>query len=218
MRHLYGAVLAIALAAAVFFAASWGNYKLGAAGLPTTNGSLFSDHTILGAMGALLGTGLLAGLLITIPWVSPLASGLPGLALLGWTGLYLGNVHDALRFIPLKGYDYGLGFQALLISGVLGLAGIAMIIPMFIPSRWIRPVTPQSGLLQPSFESPVGLSDALTETYQGYVSPAGYNQTGGFDQAPGNAGLLSDWSQTSPQAPVDPPHRSQAPWGPADYT
>jgi hypothetical protein len=220
MRHLYGAVLAVVLAAAVFFAGSWGYIRLGQVGMPATSGSLFSDHTILYAMGALLGTGLLAGLLIAIPWVSPLASGLPGLVLLGWTGLYLGNVHDALRFIPLKDYDYGLGFQLLLINGVLALAGLAMVIPMFVPSRWVRPSI-QSALLQPSYDGQGAMPDALTETYQqGFASPAGFTSPGSFanpDPAPGNSGLFSDWSQTSPQPPVDPPRRSQAPWGPADY-
>ena len=39
--------------------------------------------------GALLAVGLAAGLLMVIPWVSPLAAGLPGLVLVAWTALYV---------------------------------------------------------------------------------------------------------------------------------
>ena len=36
----------------------------------------------------------------------------------------------------------------------------------------------------------------------------------------GDSSLLSDWTQTTPQPQVDPraSGRSQAPWGPADYS
>ena len=51
--------------------------------------------------------GLLAGLLIAVPRISPLAAGLPGLALLAWTGLYLFSVRRAVQYIPLKTHPYG---------------------------------------------------------------------------------------------------------------
>src|SRR5229473_3504095 len=96
MRHLTGVVLAIVLAAAVFFAASWGYLKLliGPAGLgrlPVGGGSLIHDHAVIEGFGALLGVGLVAGVLIAAPRISPLASGLPGLALLAWTGSACGT-------------------------------------------------------------------------------------------------------------------------------
>jgi hypothetical protein len=38
--------------------------------------------------------------------------------------------------IPLKSYPSGAGYEAMLFNGILGAAGLAMIIPMFVPSRW----------------------------------------------------------------------------------
>ena len=163
MRHLAGIVLAIVAALAIFFGGGWGYLRLltvpvaghGQAGLPGGGGPLLHDHRVLFAQAALLAVGLLIGLLMVAPWVSPLAAGLPGLALLALFGLYLTNVDRAVRLIPLRTHPYGLGFEALLFNGILAAAGLAMIIPLFVPSRWRRravlvPVPPyaiQSGLL-----------------------------------------------------------------------
>ena len=117
MRHLLGVALAIVMAAVVFFAGSWGYLKLlaGPANrvLPAGGGSLIHDHAVLEGFGALLAVGLLAGLLMALPAISPLASGLPGLALLAWTGLYLFNARRAVQYIPLKSQTYATGFEAL---------------------------------------------------------------------------------------------------------
>src|SRR5208282_3178735 len=119
MRHLLGVVLAIVLAAVIFFAASWGYLKLliGPArlgSLPAGGGSLLHDRAVLEGFGVLLAVGLVAGILIAVPRISPLASGLPGLVLLAWTGLYLFSVRRAVQYIPLKTRAYGAGFEAML--------------------------------------------------------------------------------------------------------
>ena len=164
MRHLSGIIFAIVAALAIFFGGSWGYLRLlrvptaheAASSLPAAGGSLLHNHHVLFAMAALAAVGLLIGLLMAVPWVSPLATGLPGLALLALTGLYLTNVHRAVQLIPLRDRPYGLGFEALLFNGLLALAGLAMVIPLFVPSRWRRRVAPvaapgpygaQSGLL-----------------------------------------------------------------------
>ncbi len=221
MRHVYGVAFAVAMGAAVFFAASWGYLRLlrpPGGTLPANGGSLIHNHAVIEGFGAMLGVGLLAGLLLAIPWVSPLASGLPGLALLAWTGLFLFDVKDAVRFIPLKNYDYGTGFEALLFDGVLAAAGIAMIIPLFLPSRWIRPakdVPPAAGIAE---------ATGLFGTYPaelgppppGFITPSSPSPTVIDDDA------MTGWAQTRPQPQVDPgappPPRSQAPWGPADFS
>ncbi|HEY0716761.1 MAG TPA: hypothetical protein VGD68_04025 [Streptosporangiaceae bacterium] len=146
MRHFSGFLLAIVVALAIFFAGGWGYLRLlrvpaaheALASLPAGGGSLLHDHRVLYAMAALAGTGLLIGLLMAVPRVSPLATGLPGLALLALTGLYLTRVHRAVQLIPLRTRPYGLGFEALLFNGLLTLLGLAMIIPLFVPSRWRR--------------------------------------------------------------------------------
>ncbi len=133
MRHLIGLILAIALAAAVFFGGGWGAEHVAAlaghsVGLPSRTGLI--------GLAAMLGTGLLVGILLVVPAVSPLATGLPGLVLLGWTALLAVSAHRALAWIPLQAHTFGAGFRVLLLDGTLAFIGIAMIIPLFLPGRW----------------------------------------------------------------------------------
>ena len=146
MRHVIGIVLAIGLAAAVFFAAGWGYLRLlripvvngGASTLPAQGGALLHDNNVLYSVAALAGTALLAGIFIAVRQVSPLAAGLPGLALIAWTVVYGFSVRRAVHYIPLRGDTYGAGFEAMLMNGLLAAAGLALIVPLFIPSRWRR--------------------------------------------------------------------------------
>lgn len=140
MRHLIGIFLAIVMTGVMFFGAAWGFLRLTAqsvsAGLPGGGGSLLSDHHVLAALAAVAGTGLLAGILVAAPRISPLAAGLPGLLLLAWTALYVVGARHAVSLIPLKSHAYGAGFEAMLRTGIAGAGGLAMIIPVFVPSRW----------------------------------------------------------------------------------
>lgn len=137
MRHLTGIVLAIVMTAALFCAATWGYVRFLAQSSRLAGGvSLLSDHHALFALGALAGTGLLAGILIAAPRISPLAAGLPGLLLLGLTALYLVSIRRTDELIPLRSHVFGAGFETLLARGLLGAAGLAMIVPLFVPSRW----------------------------------------------------------------------------------
>src|SRR5580700_7943357 len=240
MRHLVGVILAIVMAAAIFFAASWGYLKLLAApargaALPAGGGSLIHDHAVLEGFGALLAVGLLAGLLIALPVISPLASGLPGLALLAWTGLYLFSVRRAVHYIPLKSQSYGTGFEAMLFDGVLALVGLAMIIPLFVPSRWRRRVVaagpvgyqgtgyPDSQSTYPTSQSIFPDSQptfpAPQSTYPTSQSPFADSQPT-QSQADDSTLTSSDWSATAtrPQQRIDPNVQGQAPWGPAEYS
>ena len=192
MRHLAGFVLAVVLAAAIFFGATWGYLRLlrvpvvngAAATLPAAGGSLLHERNVLLAFAALAGVGLLAGICVAAPRISPLAAGLPGLGLLAWTVLYLVNVGRAVRYIPLKSDAFGDGFEAMLINGVLAAAGLAMIIPLFIPSRWRSSALPM------------------------YMQP-GEDLTAQADSGTGSSVLLTnDWgNQTAPiaQQPGDQP-------------
>jgi hypothetical protein len=144
MRHVIGFVLALGLAAAVFFAASWGYLRLlripvvngGASTLPAQGGGLLHSTGVLEAFAALAGTGLLAGIFIAVRRISPLAAGLPGLVLIAWTVVYGFSVRRAVHYIPLRGDTFGAGFEAMLMNGVLAAAGLALVVPLFIPSRW----------------------------------------------------------------------------------
>ncbi len=133
MRHWIGLGLAIALAVALFFGGGWGVARMSA--LPAEGLSLTSNRG-LSALGALSGVGLLLGILIAAPRISPLATGLPGLVLLAWTALLGMSGTLAVKLIPLKQAPSGAGFHVMLVSGVLALLGFAMIFPLFVPSRW----------------------------------------------------------------------------------
>jgi hypothetical protein len=135
MRHVVGLILALAMAAAVFFGAGWGVAKILAAhrdgvSLVSTSGGL--------ALAALVGTGLLLGILVAAPAISPLGAGLSGLILLGWSALEVASTHWALRLIPLHGLAASGGFRTMLTGGMLALLGAVMIVPLFVPSRWRR--------------------------------------------------------------------------------
>jgi hypothetical protein len=144
MRHRIGIVLAVIMTGVLFFPGAWGYLRLlrlpapadQLSDLPAGGGSLISEHHVLLALAAVAGTALLAGILVAAPRISPLAAGLPGLLLLGWTGLYLANVRQGVDLIPLRSDPFGAGFEVMLFNGVLGAAGLAMIVPMFIPARW----------------------------------------------------------------------------------
>lgn len=146
MRHLYGMALAVAMVLAAFFGGGWGYNRLlrlpappgSVSALPAGGGSLLSNSSATVSLAALAAVGLLAGLLIAVPQISPLAAGLPGLFFLGWTALYLAKVQRATELIPLQSHAFGAGWEAMLFNGILAAAGVAMIIPMFVPSRWRR--------------------------------------------------------------------------------
>lgn len=198
MRHVLGIFLAIVMAVAAFFGGSWGYLRLlripvvnGATStLPAAGGSLLHDKNVLLAFAALAGVALLAGILVAAPRVSPLAAGLPGLAFIAVTVLYGVRVREVVRYIPLKHDAFGDGFEALLFNGILAVAGIVMIIPLFVPSRWRRRAI---------------ANDGYNDGYDsGYGS--GYQQ-GGQGEAPG---LITDqWSTGT--APY-PETRSQPPF------
>jgi hypothetical protein len=228
MRHLYGVALGVLLAAAMFFGAAWG-YSLvidgvgasaaassgspEAGGLPAAGGSLFMNgHVMLGG-GLMLAVGLATGLLMVLPRVSPLAAGLPGLVLVAWTALYVSDGREAVRLIPLPTHGYGTGFELLLFDGLLGMAGLAMIIPLFVPSRWRR--APRSARYATLDESALPRQAAVSPGPGGLdldAAVAGFTAPSGEDSK-----VIIDRTQTLPQRrPAGPPDGAQPPWGPLD--
>jgi hypothetical protein len=138
MRHVIGFILALAASAALFFGAGWGSARFSMVqsgpGLRTATAWTTPNNVI--PVAALIGTALLIGILLAARPVSALATGLPGLALIGWSALVLLRGAHAPTYIPMSGSRFAAGFGAMLSSGVLLLLGTAMIVPMFMPSRW----------------------------------------------------------------------------------
>jgi hypothetical protein len=200
MRHRIGIILAVILAGVLFFPGAWGYLRLlrfpvqegQLAQLPAGGGSLLSDKNVLLALAAVAGVGLLAGILIAVPWFSPLAAGLPGLLLLGWTGLFLVSVRQAVDVIPLRSDPFGAGFEAMLFNGILGAAGLAMILPMFVPSRWRTRETDDAEAGAGEYVS------SLREPTQ--ATPAELLQQPG------------PWSEPAHATPAELPKRPTPPW------
>jgi hypothetical protein len=188
MRHVTGIALAIVLAGAVFFGASWGYIRVlrlapstaNASALPASGANLLHDTNVLYAVAALAGAALLAGLLAAAPRISPLAAGLPGLVLLGWSVWYGLSMRLAIQHIPLRADSFGAGFVALLENGLLAAAGLALIVPLFIPSRWRA-------------------RRRRTQAYPAYQPGSGYTGWPDPDQQPtATISLLADPTSTSP--------------------
>ncbi|MHB1593308.1 MAG: hypothetical protein ACYCO9_02045 [Streptosporangiaceae bacterium] len=146
MRHLLGFVLALGLSAALFFGAGAGVWLFtiphgAAAGLTAHD---LTRPATAWPLAGLIGAGLLMSILIAVRRVSPIGPGLPGLALLAWSGLLVARGSAALRLVPLSGSHYAAGFTTMLHGGVLALIGASMCVPLLMPSRWRRAFRPES--------------------------------------------------------------------------
>jgi hypothetical protein len=135
MRHLFGVVLAMVTGAALFLVAGWGIAEITSL---RSRGMILTATPGLAAVAAVLAVGLLLGILLAAPGISPVGTGLPGLLLLGWSGLLVVSARRATRLIPLQGHSFAAGFASMLTSGVLVLVGAVMVVPLFVPSRWRR--------------------------------------------------------------------------------
>ena len=131
MRHVGGFVLGIIAIPLVLYGTGWGYARTlkVAAGAPPTGAA-----QALG-FAALAGVGLLVGLILA-PRLSPLAAILPALALLAWTAALFWNSRQAVGWAP--GGAAGGGMSALLASGLYGLLGVALLLPLVVPGRWRR--------------------------------------------------------------------------------
>ncbi|MFD1539317.1 hypothetical protein [Nonomuraea guangzhouensis] len=95
------------------------------------------------ALGAMAAVGLVVGLVVA-GRVSPLATFVPSMVLLAWTVVYSLDMNRALSLIPDEPSvnqiirDVGFGDKTMLTTGFFALLGVAMFIPVLIPSRWAR--------------------------------------------------------------------------------
>jgi hypothetical protein len=132
MRHLLTAALAALMAATFFFAHDWAFITLSGPGVGRWS------FTALIALIAMVGTGLLLGVLVSARSISPLASALPGAVLLGWSALLIFGPSKVYKVSSAAHGVLGAGFSQVLLYGVAAVLGAAMIGPVFVPSRWRR--------------------------------------------------------------------------------
>jgi hypothetical protein len=176
MRHLIGIGLAVVLSAAIYFGGGWAYNRLFTRNLgsewslPTGGGNFVSNSVVTSGLAAMAGVALLIGLALLIRWVSPLATGLPGLVLLAWTALYVASPERAVHYIPLKAHNVGLGFAGLGTTGILGAAGVVLVMPLFIPSRWRRAAGEDAGGEDDPIEATTVTSPSGTGLFTGMGS------------------------------------------------
>ncbi|MFG1944199.1 hypothetical protein [Nonomuraea sp. NPDC048826] len=95
------------------------------------------------ALGSMAAVGLVVGLVVA-GRISPVATFIPSLVLLAWTVVYALDKNRALTLLPDGPSvnqivrDAVAGAKTLLGSGVFALLGVALFIPVLMPSRWAR--------------------------------------------------------------------------------
>jgi ABC-type branched-subunit amino acid transport system permease subunit len=110
------------------------------------------------ALGAMAAVGLVVGLVVA-GRVSPLATFVPSMVLLAWTVIYALDVNRALSLIPSEPSvnqiirDAGFGAKTMLTTGVFALLGVAMFIPVLMPSRGSRQRDDMDEDYEPASES-----------------------------------------------------------------
>ncbi|MFB9470356.1 hypothetical protein ACFFR3_12625 [Nonomuraea salmonea] len=139
MRHLAGLLVGLVVTAAVLGGGGWAvRHALDVAAATTAD-----EKTMWIALSSMAAVGLVVGL-VTAGRISPLATFVPSMVLLAWTVVYALDVNRALSLIPTGQsvnqivLEAGVGAKTLLTSGVYALLGVALFIPVLMPSRWSR--------------------------------------------------------------------------------
>ncbi len=139
MRHLAGLLVGLVVTVAVLGGGGWAVQQAvgNAAATPPDSQKMWI------ALGAMAAVGLVFGLVVA-GRISPLATFVPSMVLLAWTVVYALDMNRALSLIPAEPSvnqiirEAGQGARTLLTTGVFALMGVALFIPVLMPSRWSR--------------------------------------------------------------------------------
>ncbi|WP_449066174.1 hypothetical protein [Planomonospora algeriensis] len=143
MRHVFGLLIGLVVTAVLLLGAGWAAAEMGLALQPAQGVAPPAAGTgqNWAAPAVMAGTGLLLGLLI-VGRVSPVASFIPSMVLLAWTVVYVLDTGRGLGFLPVNPTFHevllqaGRGMRILLTTGVYALLGVALFVPVLLPSRW----------------------------------------------------------------------------------
>ncbi|GIH68459.1 hypothetical protein [Sphaerimonospora thailandensis] len=141
MRHFFGLLLGVFVAAALLLGGGWASKE--AIRGAVQNVDPIKDPRMLIAIGVMVAVGLLLGLVLVCR-VSPLATFIPSMALLAWTVVYALDVSRAASLAPTGASvqrelaQAADGMLTLLSSGVYAMLGLALFLPVLMPSRWAR--------------------------------------------------------------------------------
>ncbi|GGO23062.1 hypothetical protein GCM10010116_46530 [Microbispora rosea subsp. aerata] len=142
MRHFFGLLLGVVVAAALLLGGGWASQEAVRGAAQSIDPA--RDTRMLIALGVMAAVGLLLGLVL-VARVSPLAAFVPSMALLAWTVVYVLDVSRAASLVPTGSSVHaellqaGRGMLTLLSTGVYGMLGIALFLPVLMPSRWAGP-------------------------------------------------------------------------------
>ncbi|GAA3804212.1 hypothetical protein GCM10022226_25030 [Sphaerisporangium flaviroseum] len=146
MRHFLGLLLGVVVTAILLAGTGWASQDAYrgmtsvAAGAASAVDPVRDTKALIG-LAAMLVAGLILGLVMA-GRVSPLATFVPSMALLAWTVIYALDVNRALGLAPVDPsmnpmiVQSGKGMQELLGMGIFAMLGIALFIPVLMPSRW----------------------------------------------------------------------------------
>ncbi|MFC7383276.1 hypothetical protein [Sphaerisporangium rhizosphaerae] len=140
VRHFLGLLLGVVVTAVLLAGTGWASQDA-ARSMAAGAVDPVRDTPALVGLGAMLVAGLVLGLVVATR-VSPLATFVPSMVLLAWTVIYTLDVHRALGLAPTAPSMHpmvvqaGKGMQDLLGKGVFAMLGIALFIPVLMPSRW----------------------------------------------------------------------------------
>ncbi|GAA4557213.1 hypothetical protein [Planotetraspora kaengkrachanensis] len=143
MRHFFGFLVGVVVAAVLLAGGGWAAQEL-VRGV-SQHLDPATDTRMLIAVGVMVVTGVLLGLVLALR-TSPMATLVPALALLAWTVVYVLDASTATGLVPTGSAFQaelvlaGKGMTTLLSSGVYGLLGVALFIPVLMPSRWAAPL------------------------------------------------------------------------------
>ena len=146
MRHFLGLLLGVVMTVVLVGGAGWASQDVLRGALTAAAGAADAldpvrDTKALVALGAMIVVGLLFGLVMA-GRVSPLAAFVPSMVLLAWTVIYALDVNRALGLAPTDPtlnpniVQAGKGMRELLGTGVFAMLGIALFVPVLMPSRW----------------------------------------------------------------------------------
>ncbi|GLX01718.1 hypothetical protein [Microtetraspora sp. NBRC 16547] len=143
MRHFFGLLVGALLATALVFGGGWAAQEVVRGAVDNVDPS--KDARMLIALGVLAVVGLMLGLVL-VGRTSPLAAFVPSIVLLAWTVIYALDVVRAADLAPTTAslhqevVQAGRGMITLLSTGVYGMLGVALFLPVLMPSRWAGPL------------------------------------------------------------------------------
>lgn len=137
LRHFGGLLIGLVVTGALLLGGGWAVQQALASTTPPGGQKLWI------ALGSMALIGLVVGLVVA-GRISPLATFVPSMVLLAWTVVYALDMNRALSLVPTEPSvnqlvrDAAFGDKTLLTTGVYALIGVAMFIPVLMPSRWAR--------------------------------------------------------------------------------